>query len=60
MNTCSNCKFFRQHYSKWGRGYAKINCGHCIKPMLKYRKPQTSACINWELGDSEKETGHSH
>lgn len=40
--TCGTCKYFAQHYRKWGRGYHEVDCGHCKYPRIKKRtKDQT-------------------
>lgn len=43
-NTCKTCKHLRQHYVRRSRGYAWTNCGHCVYPRLKLRRPDTTAC----------------
>lgn len=54
--TCSDCKYFLQHYIKtdmpnWmtDHGYTKANAGHCIFPRIKNREPGTLACKYFEL-----------
>ena len=43
---CGTCKYFPQHYRKWGRGYHEVDCGHCKYPRIKKRtKDQT--CPHW-------------
>ena len=42
--SCSDCKYFYQHYVSLENGYMDCNCGHCIYPMLKHRSPYTLAC----------------
>ena len=42
---CMNCRYFRQHYVRVGRNYyMETNCGHCVHPKLKDRKPDARAC----------------
>ena len=44
--TCGTCKYFGQHYRKWGKGYHEVDCGHCKYPRIKKRtKDQT--CPHW-------------
>jgi len=44
--TCENCTHFRQHYIHfWEQRYDAIPCGHCVYPRLKYRRPDTLACV---------------
>jgi len=44
--TCGTCKYFAQHYRKWGKGYHEVDCGHCKYPRIKKRtKDQT--CPHW-------------
>ena len=46
---CGTCKYFAQHYRKWGRGYHEVDCGHCKYPRIKKRTKDHSilllACI---------------
>ena len=51
MNTsvCKNCIHYIRHYIVDKKHYAAINCGHCVYPMLKTRKPNTAACKNFVL-----------
>lgn len=45
-NICKDCKFFCQHFRKWGKGYYPVACGHCYFPKIKQRvKDQT--CKYW-------------
>ena len=58
MNTCSNCKFFRRYYySKWGRGYVKINCGTASNHAKISQVANARLHESWEPGDLEKGTG---
>ena len=42
---CANCRHFRQHYIRMGpKRYVEANCGHCVHPKLKERKPKAPAC----------------
>ena len=44
--TCGTCKYFAQHYRKWGKGYHEVDCGHCKYPRIKKRtKDQTCPCL---------------
>lgn len=44
---CGNCIYFRQHYILEVERCTAINCGHCIYPRLKNRKPGSEACANY-------------
>lgn len=44
---CENCEHFRQHYVKRGKGYTRVNCGHCVHPRIKKRLPNTTACDHY-------------
>ena len=47
--TCGNCIHFLQHYIKDDDGsFGITNCGHCVTPRIKDRKPDSKACIYWE------------
>jgi len=41
---CRNCQHYRQHYLLDSETAIPVNCGHCVYPRLKKRKPQSSAC----------------
>lgn len=43
-NICKNCRYFRQHYVKFGRRYDEIYYGHCVYPRLKKRECAAKAC----------------
>lgn len=46
---CQNCKYYIQHYTKYGKGYMETYCGYCRYPRLKTQKPDTKACQHfWE------------
>lgn len=46
---CRNCKHFRLHYVKFGRGsYRETYDGHCVYPRLKRRETTTKACENFK------------
>ena len=42
--TCQLCKYFVQHYIRYGERYFPINDGHCKHPRLKLRTMGTPAC----------------
>ena len=45
---CKDCAHFRQHYIHWDRkSYVEVPCGHCVRPRLKHRKPETCACVHF-------------
>ena len=58
--SCTNCKYFVQHYRKQITSYAKIFCGHCknenTKLTRKKRLPIMDGCENWER-EEEKQVG---
>ena len=44
---CGNCKYFRQHYQRVGRGrYLPLWLGHCVHPRLKNRRAEEH-CPHW-------------
>jgi len=49
-NTCINCRFFSQHYSKQGTSYKTVNCGHCLNHnnKNKFSKCPIKICDFWE------------
>ena len=34
---CGACKYFCQHYRKWGTAFHPVACGHCRYPRIKQR-----------------------
>ena len=45
-NACGNCRHFRLHYIKYGRGtYAPLSYGHCVKPQRKSGTPLTRGAL---------------
>ena len=52
---CKTCKHFRQHYIKRGKRYWEVNDGHCVFPRCKLRKPDTKACLNYDMINKENE-----
>ena len=45
MNTCENCKHFKQHYTKTDKGYSKLPFGFCKESLTQ---TQITTCKNWE------------
>ena len=46
-DVCANCQHFIQHYHKYSNfDYVAVNCGHCIYPRVKDRKP-SETCDNF-------------
>ena len=54
---CGNCKHYKQHLVKCeypgGKGWylQPTNCGHCVHPRMKKRRPGELACVHYEEGD---------
>lgn len=44
---CENCVHFLKHYVILGNRLFVVNCGHCIYPRVKSRKPRTPACAHF-------------
>ena len=47
---CANCERYHQHYGlrPGSKRYVEpINCGHCVYPRIKDRKPGTAACEHY-------------
>jgi len=47
--TCGTCQYFIQHYAKWGKGYRKVYCGHCLYPRIKTRHEDTPSCPHYKM-----------
>ena len=45
--TCKTCEHFYQHYSVDDQSYTVTNCGHCVFPRLKHRKPDQKCCEHY-------------
>ena len=50
-HTCKDCQHFLQHYILDDQNCSAINCGHCVFPQIKHRKPYTTACKHLVLKD---------
>lgn len=50
QNYCKNCKHYRQHYVRLGKGYTEVDDGHCVHPRIKQRKTTTPACQHFCAG----------
>lgn len=52
---CGNCKHYEVHYIKAGqrKGWSMVtptNCGHCMYPRHKHRRPGEPGCEHFEEG----------
>ena len=45
---CFQCTYFHQHYILDSQRCATVNCGHCTRPRIKHRKPDTPACEHFQ------------
>lgn len=45
---CGNCAHYRQHYILSKACCEGVNCGHCVYPRLKHRKPNDKVCTNYQ------------
>ncbi len=45
---CANCRHYVQHYTVERKLAFPTNCGHCVYPRLKDRRPGTAACGYFE------------
>ncbi len=45
---CENCRYFRQHYVKWGNPesnvYRECDCGHCVQDRLAKKTVRYFVC----------------
>ena len=46
-NICQNCIYFRQHYVLDSQSAMKAECGHCVFPRIKRRRPGQVACAHF-------------
>ena len=39
---CANCRHYMRHYvfMPESNGYIPVDCGHCMYPRIKYRRPE--------------------
>lgn len=49
---CKHCRHFRQHYIRFGWRYEPVNCGHCVYPRRKTRRPDDT-CARWTAREGE-------
>lgn len=54
-NTCQNCAHYYQHYAFNKRKIIKVNCGHCVIPRLRNRRPYTAACEHFVAGPPDQD-----
>ncbi len=47
---CQNCKYYLQHYTFDKRKIFRVQCGHCIFPRPRTKRPYTKACENYTPG----------
>ena len=52
--TCQNCKHFHQHYGLDGERIFRLQCGHCVLPRMKNKKPEQKACAEFEQGENKE------
>ena len=48
---CKNCKYFRQHFIRFGRSYRDIAYRHCVFQRLKERETNEKACEHYKKRD---------
>lgn len=53
-NTCSTCGHYRQHYAFDRRRIFRVYCGHCTYRKAKRRLPDSKACENYILSESDE------
>lgn len=54
--TCSDCQYFRQHYSLNEGRLFRIYCGHCVFwSRAKTKRPDAAACENFISGAADAE-----
>ena len=41
---CKDCGHFKQHYALDQGRIFQVYCGHCMKPTVKHKRPDTVAC----------------
>ena len=52
---CQTCVHFLQHFAKRKSSYVPVDCGHCIYPRVKPRKPETLGCKYYKEKIEEEE-----
>ena len=57
---CKDCIHFRQHYILDNQSCTAVNCGHCIHPQVKHRKPDTPACTHFICREAPAELPNRH
>lgn len=53
---CSDCQYFRQHYSLDGKSLFRVYCGHCtLSSRTRAKRPDARACENFIPGPADAE-----
>ena len=47
QESCSLCKYFKQHYSFDSRKIFRVCCGHCTYKRPKTKRPDARICENF-------------
>lgn len=53
--TCSDCTYFRQHYTFDQKRIFRVYCGHCTFLSPKKKHPDTRACPNYSAAPANRE-----
>ena len=53
--TCGSCTYYRPHYIQKGESFFPVSCGHCTRPRVKARKPDTIACEHLTVKENPPE-----
>ena len=50
---CKNCQYFYPHYVLGEQKIGWVNCGHCVFPKLRHKRPDTPACPHFVQGEAD-------
>ena len=51
---CKNCSHYIQHYGLNGKGFFRLNCGHCTFTRAGHKRPEQKACESFIPGESQE------
>ena len=53
-NFCNTCAHYRQHYTFNHGKIFRVYCGHCTYQKVKTKRPDSKACENYLLSESDE------
>ena len=53
--TCGSCNFYLRHYALKNGQLFRVYCGHCTRPRVRRKQPDTTACEYYQAGEMDTE-----